>query len=560
MSPGLKSSVTEPATPLDSLRWLLHGLLGRELPLHLAPEQAQARQPLPLRPVLAPDRLLLPHALAAAASRHSIIGRAAVAHAVAHLRHSTPARPAGSLKPMSIAVISALEDTRVERLLALELPGVRQWFRRGIESSTQAEDLSFAGLMLRLDRVLADPQRIDGNFWVEKARELFEAQSAADLQDHDAFRRIASVLANDLGQLRVPFRAQQVVVPAPYRDDHGYLWQLPDPPDPPLPVSFTSAPPQHEDNETSRSLTEEVSESAEIELARFCYPEWDERAGIQREDWTTVLEKRPAWHASASCTAQGTREKRLALRVPQQLGRAHWRRALEGEHLDLNAAVDTVVALRTRRPPDTRLFRMASAQPARSSVLVLLDLSESTNDPLGPQGLSMLALERTAALMLAHAVGGDGSADRLAIHGFHSDGRERVSYYRLMDFGEALDDRAEALIAQAPARYSTRMGAALRHASHCLQQETAERRALLLVTDGAPSDIDVHRPAYLVEDARAAVFAARRSGLKIHALAVDTSAGNYIHRIFGSQGYGIVDRPAVLPARLRDAYMRLCAA
>lgn len=543
---------------MDTLRWLLQGLLGRHIQLLVAPEHAQAGQALPLRPVLSADRLLLPHGLASARHSAQDIGRAAMAHAVAHLRYSTPAKPAGSLKPMSMAVISALEDHRVERLLAQDLPGVRHWFRRGIASSTQAEDLSFPGLMIRLDRALADPQRTDGNHWVEKARELFEAQAAIDLHDYDAFRRIGSVLANDLGQLRVPFRAQQYVVPAPYRDDHGYLWQLPDPPDQPLPVSFTSPEPRQDERNNDASITQKVSASPEIELARFCYPEWDERAGIQREDWTTVLEKRPGWRIASPRAPHATAQQRMALRMPQRISRTHWRRSFEGEHLDLNAAVDTMVALRSKLPPDARLFKAASAQAAASSVLVLLDLSQSTQDKLAPLGPSMLELERTAALMLAHAVGGDRSADRLAIHGFHSDGRERVSYYRLLDFGEVLGEQAEAMIAQAPARYSTRMGCALRHASHCLARENAEHRALLLVTDGAPSDIDVHLPAYLVEDARAAVFAARHAGLSVHALAVDPAADRYIHRIFGARGYGIVDSPATLPVRLRDAYMRLC--
>lgn len=558
MVPNAKRPPTESTAPVDPLRWLCCGLLGRELQLLVAPEHAQAGQPLPQRPVLAPGRLLLPHGLAAAETRAPAIGRGAIAHALAHLRYSAPARPVGTLKPMSIAVISALEDNRVERLLAQELPGVRHWFTHGIESATQAPDLSFAGLMLRLDRALADPQHVDGSFWVEKARELFEAQAATDLHDYDAFRRIASVLANDLGQLRVPFRAQLYVVPAPHRDDHGYLWQLPDPPEQPVSVSYTSAAPCQDRRDTSASLTQDMSAYGESELARFCYPEWDERAGIQRDDWTTVLEKRPAWRVAEPSAIQGVREERLALRMPQRLARAHWRRSFDGEHLDLNAAVDTMVALRSRLPPDTRLFRTASAQPASNSVLVLLDLSESTNDMVAPEGPSLLALERAAALMLAHAVGGDRSTDRLAIHGFHSDGRENVSYYRLLDFGEALDKRAEAMIAQAPGRYSTRMGSALRHASHCLARENADRRALLLVTDGAPSDIDVHTPAYLVEDARAAVLAARRAGLSVQALAVDPTADRYIHRIFGSRDYGIVDRPALLPARLRDAYMRLC--
>jgi nitric oxide reductase NorD protein len=553
--PVALAASSDAARSPGSLRWLLHGLHGRELQVVVAPEHAQPGQPAPpQRPVLAPDRLLLPHGIAAQGTSASAIGRASIAHAVAHLRYSVPARPVDRLKPMSIAVISALEDARVERLLAKELPGVRGWFKLGMEASGQTEDLSFAGLMVRLDRALADPCRVDGNFWVEKARDLFESQAAADLHDYAAFRRIGSVLANDLGQLRVPFRSQQYVVPTPYRDDHGYLWQFPESPDPPLSVASTSPAPEHD---LSAAPSEKGSEGAELELARFCYPEWDERAGIQRDDWTTVLERRPAWRIAPPPRDPGQARARLALRMPQRVIRTNWRRVFEGEHLDLNAAVDTMVALRSSRLPEARLFRAAAPKPESRSVLVLLDLSQSTNDSVGAEGPSLLALERTASLMLANALGGARALDRLAIHGFHSDGRDRVVYYRMLDFGQILDDRARAMITQAPGRYSTRMGSALRHATRCLAGERADRRALLLVTDGAPSDIDVHTPRYLVEDARAAVFAARRAGVRVHALAVDTCAENDVRRIFGSRGYDVVDRAAMLPVRLRDAYWRL---
>ena len=67
-----------------------------------------------------------------------------------------------------------------------------------------------------------DPALADDNHWVNKARDLFEAQP--DLDDAAAFRRLASVLANDLGQMRVRFNPQQHAVPVPYRDDNSYLW------------------------------------------------------------------------------------------------------------------------------------------------------------------------------------------------------------------------------------------------------------------------------------------------------------------------------------------------
>ncbi|MCR2664993.1 hypothetical protein NSP75_23555, partial [Salmonella enterica] len=80
-----------------------------------------------------------------------------------------------------------------------------RWFRPFIPPPPDPTDLSFTALVRRLCRLLMDPALRDDNHWVNTARDLFEAQAAADLADIAAFRRLASLLANDLGQMRVRF-------------------------------------------------------------------------------------------------------------------------------------------------------------------------------------------------------------------------------------------------------------------------------------------------------------------------------------------------------------------
>jgi Mg-chelatase subunit ChlD len=69
------------------------------------------------------------------------------------------------------------------------------------------------------------------------------------------------------------------------------------------------------------------------------------------------------------------------------------------------------------------------------------------------------------------------------------------------------------------AGYSTRLGAALRHAGAGLASQPTHRRLLLLVTDGEPSDIDCPDPRYLLEDARRAVQSLAARGMDVFCLA-----------------------------------------
>jgi hypothetical protein len=551
------------AKALSSLQALARGLLNRDLSL-----QACERNPehgVALRPVLTHGHLLLPpHRASAlndvAAHEHH---RATVAHAVAHLRFSLPAAPSKGLKPMTIALASAIEDARVERLLLRDHPGMRGWFLAPLRRALRMEDTSFAALLSRMDLALLDPDHRDEHFWVNKARTLFE-QQAADLHDPEGFRGIALTLAGDLGQMRVPFRPQQYQVSAPYRDDNSYLWthaaSEADPP-PELQLTVPAPPPPLLQVVPEAEGTSPPTATEEMVLSRHLYPEWDRRTERLRPDWCTVLDKRPPWRQGLQATAMQTTAKVLPLnlrRTRRLDGGQRLRRQRDGEELDLNAAIAFMIDHRSHRAPEPRCFIRQAATDTQASILVLLDLSQSTADRLGIGSPSFLDVEKQAALMLAEAVVHGG--DRIAIHGFSSNTRAEVSYYRLLDFGQALDATARTLLSSAPARHSTRMGAALRHATASLADEPHALKAVLLLTDGAPSVIDVHEPRYLVEDACQAVLEARAAGVQVHGLAVGREADAYARRIFGWRGYHLVDDPMSLPARLCGLYRWLTAA
>lgn len=533
------------------LSWLLCGLSGRAMTVE--PTDSEAAD-VPTRPVLTSTHLLLPDKTAGEGAAPSVAARdhAAVAHAAAHLLYSPAAQPVATLKPMGLAVVSAIEDARVERVLAASYPGVRRWFRPFVPSLPDPADLSFAALMRRLCRLLMDATLSDDNHWVNKGRDLFEAQAAIDLADIAAFRRLGSLLANDLGQMRVRFNPLQYVVPVAYRDDNSYLWDYGDAAEPPPARALGSQGAAPQPREAAPGDAQAASDE-DTELGRYDYPEWDYRLARSRPDWCTVIERLPGWRAEAPLLA-GLRQPRLTLPRSRRLDRARrLRRQWEGDDIDLNAAIEVMIDRRLDLAPDARFFQRPGSQPGVCSTLVLLDLSASANDP-AQDGATVLDLEKRAAALLVGAVAGSG--DRIAVHGFCSDTRAAVHYYRLLDPGAAPTDAALGRIAAARARYSTRLGAALRHAGELAQRMPGERRALIVVTDGAPSDIDVHDPRYLVDDAREAVLALRRGGLRVQCVALDGRAEPQLRAMFGYRGYRIVLNAAALPAALAHGYGR----
>ncbi len=510
----------------------------------------------------------------------STLYRAAAAHAAAHVVFTTQRFPVGRLKPLQIALVSLIEDARVEQLALRQFPGLRRLWVRLHDAQAGGAATSIS-LMARLARALIDDEFEDDNPWVSKGRRLFFAQRAR-WGDQAISRSIGGLLGNDLGQMRVQFNFKTYVVEPAYRDDNLGLWDSgdgaqPGPDEDELVMQAArlsegdSGPEQEREEQacageeekaklaTSANRAQEVREEPLSPPMR--YDEWDYLIGRERPAWCTLLEK-PAEVGNPQDIADILERNRDLVKRVKGLVKAiqvrrplRLKRRLDGDRLDIEACIDASIDLRTGIAPDPRVHATLGRQQRDLSVLVLLDLSQSTNDVVDAAGVTVLKLAREATVLLADAMARIG--DSFAIHGFSSNGRNDVGYYRFKDFDRPYGEQSKARLAGMRGQLSTRMGAALRHAGEFLRVRRAHKKLILLITDGEPSDIDVHDPQYLLHDAKKAVEANSRHGIYTYCMSLDPKADRYVARIFGARNYIVVDHLRRLPEKLPMLYMRL---
>ena len=479
--------------------------------------------------------------------------RASIAHGAAHLRHSVRARPAGNRQPTLLALIALIEDARVERLMQRDFPGLHVLWGRFHVATRENAGFGFAGLAARLSHALHDPAYVDSNAWVVKGRQLFEAAAAADLHALGEYDKIGRLLAIDIEKMRLSlpgdYRAQPV-----YRDDNALLWD------------FNATLPEDErvsvqlEDVELRPRGELPPQSPQIDVdmrRRTRHPEWDHRLEALRDAWATVIEPplRARRNGHASIAPRPRPRVHGQQRMPDRAIRLN--KLAEGDELDLNAVVDNAIELRTRGVPDGRVFRRHGRRRRSSAIVVLMDLSESTGRFVPGSFTTVIDIEKRAARVVVDALGGD--ADRVAVHGFASNGRHEVYYQRIKDFDEPFGAEQQARLAQVQGGLSTRMGAALRHASAALAQQTADHKVIVMLTDGEPSDVDVVEDDYLVEDARHAVVDAAARGIRTFCVTLDTQADGYVRRIFGARNYLIADRAASFAGYTGQALVKLIA-
>jgi len=485
---------------------------------------------------------------------HGIAGidryRAALAHIVGHRRWTT-AIFADNMSPFQRMAAEFFEDSRVEYLAIREYPGLRHIFMAlhpvpGEDACDPEKESGVRHRLAMLSRAILDSDHPYKNPHIIEFAQLFHdlmRQSDSNTQEMaDLAISFVAKTRRQSDQLAKTHFKDTVI---DYRDDNRQMWKF------------------IEEGDEEEAFDEERKSEPEKELKGLPprhYHEWDYNTHSYRPDWVSVYEalhpqgnaadidRLLAKHASLAKRLK----KMLDLLKPQDKVRIRYQE--EGSELDLDVALRSLIDYKSGATPDPRINMSHRNDGRNIAVMILLDLSESLNEKAAGCDQTILELSQEAVSLLAWAI--EKLGDPFAIAGFHSNTRHDVRYLHIKGYSEHWDDEVKGRLAAMEASYSTRMGAAMRHAAHYLEKQQADKKLMLILTDGEPADIDSKDGRILIEDARQAVKELDQQGIYTYCINLDPKADEYVADIFGKQ-YTIIDRVESLPERLPQLFISL---
>ena len=525
--------------------------------------------------------------------------RATAAHMAAHMCYSTAPISAEQLSPAQMFFIGFMEDARIEYKAIKDFPGLGKLWLSLLKIADEDEHpehptmliLEHIALML-LDSAVSSEDSSINDFVRKFHSEIEQRQDDNHFSWHlgmDLFNIFTA--RKEVPSLRILERIR-----IPYRDDNRYVWEFEEFD---MNAEFEYVPASQRQVRRQVSVIEMANE-VDCELAGddaqeiwtcstnmrpyeddltdeqisfndmwgkesvsepFHYQEWDYQIQLHRPDWVTIYERRQPKGDPDAINDILTEYKPIAHRIKQIIdlltpeGVQRQRGLEDGDEIDINAAVDAMISIRMGTQPNPRITMRNVVKNRDLSVVVLMDLSESTNETMQGSDKTVLQLTREAATLVSTAINGIG--DPFALHGFASDGRHDVQYYRFKDFNQHFDDETKSRLAGMKGGLSTRMGAALRHAGHHLMKQQERRKLILLVTDGEPADIDERDPQHLRHDTKKAVEELYSTGVLTYCLTLDPHADQYVKRIFGENNYTIIDNVDRLPEKLPTLFASL---
>lgn len=564
------------------LELMVQAVWGRSIRLLELPESGDGC------PRLEADTLYLPAVMAANTTQTAHDAYlCATLHASAHLMYSQP-RESEGFNNRQLVLTSLIEDARVEALLLQKLPGLRPLllaqFDKAASDSLIFEEFAYATAfsLLKQEVVVENPL-------VHKVFDQFSALSDVELHNPYIAQTLGLALANDIGQMRISMNEKTHFELVRYRDDNAYLWQKNtqigiESQDQASTaqaekVSITGIAYQEILNGKAASEYQEQVQKQPglVFLARqndsehtlmptlsqqkqFCYPEWDYKIARLKKAWCTVNETHYETESAQPLSERQLAHQRLIQQLQKiiqsyQANRQRRRHQEQGMELDLSAMIEQMVELKTSQVSSESKIYIDQLKPAQSrfALMVLLDLSESMKDAVDEQH-ALLDLTLDATIVLSGLL--DALGHTYAVHGFHSNTRKQVEAMCFKDFEDDLPLNITAL-ERVQAQYSTRLGASLRHAFELIQSRPERHKLILVVSDGVPSDVDVHDDRYLIEDAAYAVREIESWGCKTFCLSLDQTAEDYAAKIFHRGHYAVLNHPQKLPRILTEFYLKL---
>ena len=330
----------------------------------------------------------------------------------------------------------------------------------------------------------------------------------------------------------------------------------------------------------------------------FLYDEWDHLIRDYRRKWCKLHEI-TLDAADQSFVADTVREhKGILSQIRRQLQmlkpelQRKVKGLLDGEDIDLDRAVDSIVDLKSGHSASDKIYVQRLKKERDVAALFLLDMSASTDDRIpnpsadaerereakqadasdpddflttyyASESLApdvpkrrIIDVEKESVVLMAEAL--EELGDSYAVCGFSGYGRDQVDYYLCKSFDEKYNYDVKGRIGAIKPCRSTRMGPAIRHACTQLAGTESRIKALIIISDGYPQDFDYGKDRnlreYGIQDTTKALSEARQKGIQTFCLTVDPSGHDYLREMCPDQQYMVIQDINQLPNELSKVY------
>ncbi|MBK8397610.1 MAG: VWA domain-containing protein [Leptospiraceae bacterium] len=288
-----------------------------------------------------------------------------------------------------------------------------------------------------------------------------------------------------------------------------------------------------------------------------CYPEWSYKQKKYLPNHCTIHEENYLEYKPEYIEKLLSKNKKTSSHLKRKLHsllnlKTIQRKKNSGEDIDLDAVVERYSDLVAKITPSEFIYTRKKREYSDIFIYFLMDISLSTDSWIS--GKRILDLEKEALLLFCDAL--DSISIPFALSAFYSRTRNHCKYLNIKQPKENWIQVKNKLGAIEPIGY-TRIGPALRHTNHLLEEVPARQKWIILFTDARPNDYDRYEGKYGTEDVHKAVKELKREGIHLHTLAIGKEEKPSIPEMMREASYNMLLHPEKLIDSLEKFFQKV---
>jgi nitric oxide reductase NorD protein len=308
--------------------------------------------------------------------------------------------------------------------------------------------------------------------------------------------------------------------------------------------------------ETGLGINLEIKEK-EPKLEFYKYDEWNYKTRTYQKEYCSVEEliqvKEDNQYTQKVLDKNKSTlfdlEKKLILLYNQKYIK---KRLTQGDDIDIDAIVERYSDLIAKQTPSEKVYTLNKIRESDLYFHFLIDSSLSTDSWV--HGQRILDVEKTAILLFCECL--EKLKIQFSVSSFFSRTRNHCKYIVIKNKEDSWNTKKHRLSSIEPNGY-TRIGPALRHSKHRLENIKARQKWILLFTDARPNDYDRYEGEYGVQDVHFAIRELKREGFHIHTIAIGKEEKASIPRMMKEASYEMLLYPENLLFSLTKLFKKI---
>ncbi len=275
-------------------------------------------------------------------------------------------------------------------------------------------------------------------------------------------------------------------------------------------------------------------------IKKVLYKEWDYKKNVYKNNWChlfikNLIKNRKEYKTNTNKINTDIRQFQQYFKII--INKKIWQnKKTDGNDIDIDSIIDNFNEIKNNT--FNKVYKHKKKIMKNISILILIDSSLSTESYINNEQ-TFKKIKTIANIM---ASGFDILNNRFLVATFYSNTRYDCRYLILKNFKDKWRETVSTLDKLKPNGY-TRIGPAIRHSISILKKTKAEKKVIILLSDGTPTDYDEYEGLYGLNDIKKTINESNKNKIALKSILINNCKNQNFKKIFGSSNcYAISDK------------------